>query len=102
MRWNFATAAALLLSLTPAFAQQQVPLPQQQPAGAAGHPPANPELRAARKAMRQACVEDVHTLCAGSAPGGGKIIMCLRSHMDQVSDGCKAATRHLRDVRRGA
>jgi hypothetical protein len=102
MRRNFAMAAALLLSLTPALAQQQAPVPQQQPAGAAGHPPANPELRAARKAMRQACVEDVHTLCAGSEPGGGKIMMCLRSHMDQVSDGCKAATRHLRDVRRGA
>jgi hypothetical protein len=104
MRRNFAIAAALLLSLTPALAQQQAPVPQQPAVGNAFGPPskASPEVKAARKAMRQACVEDARSLCAGSQSGGGKIMMCLKAHKDQVSDGCKAAAQHLRDVRRGA
>jgi hypothetical protein len=114
MRRNFAVAAALLLSLAPALAQSQpqsqppVPQQQQQPqtpsggAGAFGPSKPSPELRQARRAMREACVQDVRTLCAGSEPGGGKVLMCLRSHKDQVSDACKAATAHLREVRRRA
>jgi hypothetical protein len=99
MRRNFVLIAALLLSLSPAVAQQQAPAPQT-PAGA-GRPAPSPEVKAARQAMRQACMQDARTLCAGSEPGGGKIMMCLRSHKDQVSDGCKAAFQHLRDARKG-
>lgn len=94
---NFVIAAVLLLSLSPAIAQQQAPAPQQP---AAGHPAPSPELKAARKAMRQACMQDAHTLCPDSEAGGGKIMMCLRAHKDQVSDGCKSAVQHLRDVRK--
>ncbi len=111
MRQNFAVAATLLLLLAPAALAQsqpqlQPPLPQQpqpqtQPGGPGAFGPAkpSPELRQARRAMRKACVQDIRTLCAGSEPGGGKVLMCLRSHKDQVSDGCKAATAHLREVR---
>ena len=106
MRRIRSVAAALLLSLAPAFAQTDAPAPpvQQQPdsAGTSGGVKPSPELRAARKAMRQACMQDIRALCTGAEPGGGKVMMCLRSHRDQVSDGCKAATRHLRDLRRGA
>jgi|SRR5579863_9599657 len=103
MRRNLAVAAVLLLCLAPALAQAPAP-GQQQPgaASALGGAKAGPELRAARKALRQACVQDVRTLCAGFEPGGGKIMMCLRSHRDQMSGGCKAAFEHLRDVRRRA
>jgi len=114
MRRNFVMAAALLFSLAPALAQPQpqsqppVSQPQEQPqtqsggAGAFGPAKASPELRQARRAVRQACMDDIRALCAGSEPGGGKVLMCLRSHKDQVSDGCKAATAHLREVRRRA
>lgn len=110
MRRNFVMAAALLLSLAPAPAQPQAPVsqPQEQPqtqpggAGVFGPAKASPELRQARRAVRQACMEDIRALCAGSQPGGGKVLMCLRSHKDQVSDGCKAATAHLRELRRRA
>lgn len=108
MRRNFAMAAMLLVSLAPALAQPQAPVlqqQQQQQPGATGVPgqaKPSPELRQARRAVRQACMEDIRTLCAGSEPGGGRVLMCLRSHKDQVSDGCKAATAHLREVRRRA
>jgi hypothetical protein len=99
MHRNFVIAAALLLSLSPVLAQGQAPQPGATGKGAS---PPSPELKAARQAMRQACMQDAHTLCGDAQPGGGKIMMCLRSHKDQVSDGCKSAVQHLRDVRRGA
>ncbi len=106
MRRNIGVAAVLLFSLAPALGQSQAPdsLPrqQQQPGGAPGGAKPSPELKQARRALRQACLEDIRALCSGTESGGGKIMMCLRSHSDQVSDGCKAATRHLREVRRGA
>jgi hypothetical protein len=110
MRRNLVLATVLLLSPGPALAQvpvaQQQQRQQQEPqagtAGAFGRAKTSPEIRQARRAMRQACVEDIRALCAGSEPNGGKIMMCLRSHAEQVSDGCRAATRHLRDLRRRA
>ena len=118
MRRNFAIASALLIWVAPALAQVPQQPQQQQPQGAAGPRPVSPELRAARRAVRQACMEDIRTLCSqgsqagNSQPGGaqsgvpqrtgGAIMMCLRSQSDRVSQGCKEATRHLREVRRGA
>ena len=101
MRRNLVVAAVLLLSISPALAQ--MPAPQTQPMPAAGaHAKATPEAKEARKAMRQACMEDVHTLCSDAQLGGGKLMQCLKTHRDQVSAGCKSAFQHLRDVRKGA
>jgi hypothetical protein len=98
---NLVIAAALLLSISPGLAQQTPSSLSQVPV-VSSSPQVTPELKAARKAMRQACMQDVRSLCADQQPGGGKIMMCLKSHKDQVSDGCKAAFQHLRDVRNGA
>ena len=40
---------------------------------------------------RTACAADIQKLCAGVAPGGGRILACLKQNKDQVSDGCKRA-----------
>jgi hypothetical protein len=42
-------------------------------------------------AIRAACAADVQKFCAGVAPGGGRIVACLKAHKDAVSDGCKQA-----------
>jgi hypothetical protein len=34
------------------------------------------------------CAVDLKSLCAGVAPGGGRIRACLQSHMSQLSVGC--------------
>jgi hypothetical protein len=34
------------------------------------------------------CKEDIARLCPGVAPGGGRIIGCLKQHKDEVSIGC--------------
>ena len=42
---------------------------------------------------RQACVADVHRLCAGIAPGAGRIRKCVIDKYAQLSDACKNAMR---------
>jgi len=37
-----------------------------------------------------ACLSDAKSLCAGVQPGGGKIRDCLKSHVKDLSDDCKA------------
>jgi hypothetical protein len=49
-----------------------------------------------RSALRQACVHDVRTLCAGVTPGGGRIKQCIVEKYAQVSDGCKDAMKQAR------
>ena len=43
------------------------------------------------KEVQQACAEDVHFLCEGVQPGGGRIAACLKQSASEVSPGCKAA-----------
>jgi len=42
-------------------------------------------------AIRAACATDAQKFCAGVAPGGGRIIACLKEHKDSLSDQCKQA-----------
>ncbi|MGJ5137657.1 hypothetical protein ACQR1V_06695 [Bradyrhizobium oligotrophicum] len=46
-----------------------------------------------RSAMRQACGDDVRTLCTGIMPGGGRIKQCMIEKFDKLSDGCKTALK---------
>ena len=36
-----------------------------------------------------ACLSDAKALCAGVQPGGGKIRDCLKTHLKDLSEGCK-------------
>ena len=38
----------------------------------------------------RACTTDLKSLCAGIAPGGGRIHDCLQSHISELSVGCSA------------
>ena len=40
-------------------------------------------------AFREACGPDAQRLCSGVAPGGGRIVACLRSHDGDLSPNCK-------------
>ncbi|MEW6296626.1 MAG: hypothetical protein AB1671_02650 [Thermodesulfobacteriota bacterium] len=53
----------------------------------------------ARGALRDACAEDVRTLCGDVEPGGGRIGQCLKAHRDQLSSACKAAIAEARSNR---
>ncbi|WP_298255906.1 hypothetical protein [Bradyrhizobium sp.] len=39
--------------------------------------------------MRSACGADIRTLCAGVAPGGGRIMQCISSRAADLSPACK-------------
>ncbi|MDI3561326.1 cysteine rich repeat-containing protein [Bradyrhizobium sp. Arg816] len=39
--------------------------------------------------VRSACGSDIRTLCAGVAPGGGRIVQCISSNAASLSPACK-------------
>jgi len=39
------------------------------------------------------CKADAERICAGIAPGDGKIIACLKQHKNEVSVGCAKALK---------
>lgn len=39
--------------------------------------------------IRSACSADIRSLCAGVAPGGGRIIQCVANQAAKLSPGCK-------------
>jgi hypothetical protein len=51
--------------------------------------------------VRQACGQDVKQLCPAVQPGGRRIMECLRTNADKVSNGCKDALQAARAARQG-
>jgi hypothetical protein len=39
--------------------------------------------------QRGACKADYDKYCAGTMPGGGRIVACLNKQHDQLTDACK-------------
>jgi len=79
-------ALLLMAAFTTAgIAQAQTP-------GNAAPPP--PDRRAEHAAVLQACDAEIKSLCAGQH--GRELMMCLRSHADQLGAGCKDALSQLR------
>ena len=56
----------------------------------------SPGSTQAAKAPLALCKADAERICAGVAPGGGKIIACLKQHKDEVSVGCAKALKALK------
>lgn len=67
------------------------------PAAAAAAPAAAPAVIVLRPLrpreelfiVRSACGADIRTLCAGVAPGGGRIVQCVASNAASLSPACK-------------
>src|SRR5262249_31760661 len=51
----------------------------------------SPGSTQAAKAPLALCKADAERICAGIAPGDGKIIACLKQHKNEVSVGCAKA-----------
>jgi len=53
--------------------------------------PAQPQDNDRRGALRAACQEDYKRLCAGVAPGGGRVKKCMADNSTKLSATCKTA-----------
>jgi len=60
-----------------------------------------PQLRAARRAERQACAADFAAYCSNVPRGCGAPMKCLKAHSTQLSPACVNAWQNLRAVRTG-
>jgi hypothetical protein len=63
-------AAAALLLAAPQALRAEGPIPVQVPNA------------------REACLEDYRRFCQGVPPGGGRIVICLNAHADEISQRC--------------
>jgi hypothetical protein len=72
--WRLAAAFAVSLAL----------------AGAASAQPAG------NVSVRKACATDIKTYCHGVSIFGGAMGRCIKTHWDQLSDGCQAAIKEMR------
>ncbi len=48
---------------------------------------------AALAVLRAGCTDDTQKFCANVAPGGGRILQCLKDHRDSLSDKCRQAAQ---------
>lgn len=55
---------------------------------APAHAQVSEELRARANAIKAACRKDYERLCAGTLPGGHRIMSCLRDHAGSLSPDC--------------
>jgi len=67
---------------------------------AQGAPPAPSGGHGEFAKVREACRNDIARFCADVKPGDGRIRECLKAHVTNLSDGCKAATKEAREHRR--
>jgi hypothetical protein len=46
--------------------------------------------------LRTYCISDIQRLCKGIAPGGGRILKCLKANKKEMSVGCAQALQQLK------
>jgi hypothetical protein len=51
----------------------------------------SPQMREKAQAIGQVCMADIRMTCANMQPGGGRILACLQSNTDKLSQPCKDA-----------
>ena len=85
MKTLLLAAAAAMMAASAAYAQ---PAP---PAGGGAGP--SPEMRALFQAVRDACANDMKTLCGDKQ--GREAFMCMRQNQDKASQPCKDAMSKL-------
>lgn len=51
---------------------------------------ARAEGATSKTAMREACKDDFMRLCMNVQRGGGRILQCLNSHLNELAPACRA------------
>lgn len=53
-------------------------------------------VQAQQNDVAKYCKADVERLCKGVAPGGGRLLKCLKANPDQLTVGCAKALQKLK------
>jgi hypothetical protein len=69
---------------------------------AAAQAQVSPQMRGEATALMQVCRADYDRSCGGVKPGGGRILACLQSHANALSDACGQAMPRAQSLRDGA
>jgi hypothetical protein len=101
MRLSALVCAALIVTACPAIAQTSQVSNEGSPPHASQSLPVDPDVKAARQAMRQACAADWSVLCPNASPGKARM-ECLREHRVQLSKQCTDAWHNAAAVTRAA
>src|SRR5579862_5313970 len=88
------TAAVLCLISIPVLGDPPPPAATPPPPAATSSPPA--ATPAPKQTVREACSQDIQTVCAGVQPGEGRIRLCMRQHFRELSAGCRDSIRENR------
>lgn len=51
---------------------------------------------------KQACAKDISKFCAGVTPGGGRLIKCLKPHVNELAPECREKFLPIRAQYEGA
>ena len=87
-----AGAVALFAIIEPARAESAPPYHYEHAHDDYGHEPRGPEP------AWVACQPDARRYCAQVWPGGGRVLSCLAGNRDRLTNDCRDALLHARDV----
>ena len=52
------------------------------------------------RGVSRACAADIRTLCAGVQPGGERIVACIKSNFEKLSEPCQSQMLRLAAIRK--
>ena len=89
-----------LTSLAIAVALAALPIAAHAQTAAPAPAAAKADVKAARKAMRDACAGDIQKHCASMPKGKGELQKCLQSHAAELTPACTTARTALQAARK--
>jgi Cysteine rich repeat len=62
-------------------------------------PPAAASQSAGSPTIPQACKSELESYCQNITPGGGRLLVCLQPHFEELSSGCAAVVEKILTAR---
>lgn len=60
------------------------------------------KMKEARKDLKEACQDDVETLCGDVEAGAGRIMKCMKENKEKLSAACQSEIQEKKEMRKKA